>query len=434
MEFNNDWYDRYTSDAYANGSRKKTGSGNGVRVSTLIICMIVTALIGATVGGLFAKSYVDRSLKKAGDAVRQELSASAPAPSAGLNESAVPIIPPQSAPLASGYSKTQIIELCAPAVVGIETFYDVSKGNYSWYYGYRQEPSNEPIQMGAGSGIILTADGYLITCKHVVDGADKVKVILSDDTEYDAEVIGTDSRNDLAVLKVDATGLTPASLGDSDMLTVGEDVIAIGNPLGELRGTATGGMVSALDREVEMENNITMHLVQTDAAISPGNSGGGLFNASGSLIGIVNAKLSSTNSEGLGFAIPVNSVKTVISDIMDKGYVTGRAYLGVYTQDVTLPSGNNGWGSSSFFGGFFGSMGTNCVQVSDIVKDSAAEKAGLRTGDLIMKLDDTDITSNAVLSGVIATYNAGDTATLHIRRAGEEMDIEVTFGEYRPAE
>jgi serine protease Do len=291
------------------------------------------------------------------------------------------------------------------------------------------------VQSGSGSGIILTSDGYIITCRHVVNGAETIKVILNDDTEYEATLIGSDSRSDLAVIKINATGLTPATLGDSDMLTVGEDVIAIGNPLGELRGTATSGIISALSREVTVENT-DMTLIQTDAAISPGNSGGGLFNASGSLIGIVNAKASSSNSEGLGFAIPVSSVKTIISNLIDHGYVLGRAYLGVYTQDVTLSTGSSDGSNrngNGLFGNFFGSA-ISSVQIAQVVTGSAADAAGLKAGDLILKIDDMDITSNTVLAAAISAYNAGDTVTLTIQRDGSQLTLNVTFGEYKPAE
>lgn len=322
-------------------------------------------------------------------------------------------------------TKAQIAELCAPTVVGIDVVYETAVSGYGFGQGTREST-------GSGSGIILSADGYIVTCAHVVEGASQVTVILNDDTEYEASLVGTDSRYDLAVLKVEATGLTPASLGDSDMITVGEEVIAIGNPLGELRGTATSGIISAANREVTVETR-AMTLLQTDAAISPGSSGGGLFNASGSLIGIVNAKASTADAEGLGFAIPVNSVKQVISDLMVHGYVRGRAYLGVSTQNVTLQSENNGWGGSQFFGSIFGG-GMNCVQVAQVVAGSAADAAGLQVGDLILAVDDVEISSNETLSNAIAAYNAGDTATLSIQRDGEKREVSVTFGEYSPSQ
>ena len=311
------------------------------------------------------------------------------------------------------YTRAQVVELCAPSVVGIDATFETTVS----YWGRPQTYE----QQGSGSGVILTENGYIATCAHVVEGAKDITVTLNDDTSYSAALVGTDTRNDLAIIKIEAEGLTPAALGDSDMLTVGEDVIAIGNPLGELRGTATAGIISAVKRSITVEST-EMELIQTDAAISPGNSGGGLFNASGRLIGIVNAKVSDTSAEGLGFAIPVNSVVNEINDLLNYGYVTGRAYLGVYTQDVSV---SNGYG-------FFSYSGTRCVQITDVVAGSAAERAGLRTGDLILAVDDRTVSSNSDLSEVIAGYNAGDTAKFTVRRDNSRVEITVTFGEYVP--
>lgn len=305
------------------------------------------------------------------------------------------------------YTRAQIVELCAPSVVGIDATFLQS------YWGQAYETA------GSGSGVIITADGYIVTCAHVVQGASSVTVTLSDDTAYDAAIVGTDTRNDLAVLKIEAQGLSPATFGDSEMLTVGEDVIAIGNPLGELRGTATSGIISAVRRSIVVED-VEMELVQTDAAISPGNSGGGLFNASGQLIGIVNAKMSDTSAEGLGFAIPIHNVLQEINDFLNYGYVTGRAYLGVYTQNVSLRSD---------YGMF---AATYCVQVADVVEGGAAHAAGIRVGDLILAVDDLVISSNTDLSDAIAVYNAGDTAILTIQRNGQRSTVTVTFSEYVP--
>jgi serine protease Do len=436
MDQNNDWYERYSSNNNQNDSGARTGKQrerHGVRVSTLIIFMLVAAMLGGVLGGVYTRQYVGEQIAALqNEQTQTALAASTEdATTAAADESDSSALTTASTNSFSTttYSKAQIIELCAPAVVGIDTYYDASS-TYGYFYGNNSDSTSEEVQYGSGSGIILTSDGYIVTCKHVVDGVDTIKVILNDDTEYEATLVGTDSRSDLAVLKIDATGLTPATLGDSDMLTVGEDVIAIGNPLGELRGTATSGIVSALSREVTVEN-VTMSLIQTDAAISPGNSGGGLFNSSGSLIGIVNAKASSSDAEGLGFAIPVSSVKTIINNLIDHGYVLGRAYLGVYTQDVTLSSGMNDW-SNGLFGSYFGSSGTSCVQIAQIVSGSAAETAGLQVGDLILAVDDTEISSNSTLSTVISEYNAGDTATLTIQRDGQQQSVTVTFGEYTP--
>lgn len=436
MDQNNDWYERYSSnrpsEAAAHTVRREH---RGIRGSTLVICMLVAVLLGGLLGGLYTRQYVGEQIAALQEQQAQTALASSSSASDSTDstsqESASDALTSTSTNSfsTSTYTKAQIIEMCAPSVVGIDTYVSASS-TYGFFYGNDNSSTSEEVQYGSGSGIILTSDGYIVTCKHVVEDVDTIKVILNDDTEYEATLVGTDSRSDLAVLKIDATGLTPATLGDSDMLTVGEDVIAIGNPLGELRGTATSGIVSALSREVTVEN-VTMSLIQTDAAISPGNSGGGLFNSSGSLIGIVNAKASSDDAEGLGFAIPVSSVKTIISNLIDHGYVLGRAYLGVYTQDVTLSSGMNDWGGG-LFGNYYNSGGTSCVQIAQIVSGSAAETAGLQVGDLILAVDDTEISSNTALSAAISEYNAGDTATLTIQRDGQQQTVTVTFGEYAP--
>ncbi len=434
MDQNNDWYERYSTPAPQDGNtrQKKRGEPRGVRLSTLIVFLMVAVLLGGLLGGLYTRQYVGEQI--AALSAQQQQQTVSNALSEPKTSGSGELTPASTSGFASTFSKAQIIELTAPSVVGIDTYYTGSGNGLSFGNGNNgngADGNSQQIPVGSGSGIILTSDGYIVTCKHVVENAETIKVILNDDSEHDATLVGSDSRTDLAVLKIDISGLTSATLGDSDMLTVGEDVIAIGNPLGELRGTATAGIVSALSREVTV-GSVSMSLIQTDAAISPGNSGGGLFNASGSLIGIVNAKASSANSEGLGFAIPVSSVKTIISNLIDHGYVLGRAYLGVYTQDVTLSSGTNDWGNS-LFGNFFGS-GASSVQIAQIVSGSAAEKAGLKVGDLILKVDDTDISSNSVLASVISGYNAGDSATLTIQRDGTEQTIQVTFGEYKPAE
>ena len=427
MDQNNDWYERYSSPAPQEGGARTPhrAERRSVRFSTLIVFMLVAALLGGALGGLYTRQYVSEQLStlNAQPSASFALSESKEVSSAGLTSAS-------TNGFANTFSRAQIIELTAPSVVGIDTYYTANGFSLPFANKNDSGSDSQQVQAGSGSGIILTSDGYIVTCKHVVDGAETIKVILNDDTEHEAKLIGSDSRSDLAVLKIEATALTPATLGDSDMLTVGEDVIAIGNPLGELRGTATSGIISALSREVTV-GSTSMTLIQTDAAISPGNSGGGLFNASGSLVGIVNAKASSSNSEGLGFAIPVSSVKTIIANLIDHGYVLGRAYLGVYTQDVTLASDTNNGGG--FFGSFFGG-GTTCVQVAQIVSGSAAETAGLKAGDLILKVDDTEINSNSVLSSVISAFNAGDTATLTIQRDGKEQSVPVTFGEYKPAQ
>ena len=399
-----------------------------VGLGLFFTCLVLTTVVGLF-GGLMISNYThdnyvlyaQRETPAVAEAVPETAGETAAAPEA--EEKSQPV----EAAISAGtvgtfseggqYTKAQVVEMCAPSVVGIDISYTATMNNFWYGYGQSYEAT------GSGSGVILTADGYIATCAHVVDKANTVKVTLNDDTEYEAKVVGTDSRNDLAIIKIEATGLIPAAIGDASTLTVGSDVIAIGNPLGELRGTATAGIISATNRTIEVEGT-TMTLIQTDAAISPGNSGGGLFDANGKLIGIVNAKVSDSSAEGLGFAIPVDSVVDEISDLLSFGYVTGRPYLGVATQDVSLRTRSGMW---------YYSDGTRCVMVERVVEGSAADKAGIQDGDLILQLNDTKITSGEDLSNAIAAFKPGDTATLTIQRGGEESTVSVTFGEYAPS-
>ena len=392
-----------------------------VGVGLFLTCLVLTTLIGLF-GGLMISNYTHNNY-----VLYAEKTDVAPAQREVLREA------PTAIPAATGeaeakadtvaafvennqFSKAQIVEMSAPSVVGIDTITVATTNNYWYGYGQSYEVP------GSGSGVILTEDGYIATCAHVVNGAKSIKVTLNDDTSYDATIVGMDKTNDIAIIKVEAQGLTPAVVGDSTTLTVGSEVIAIGNPLGELRGTATAGIISATNRTIDVEGQ-AMSLIQTDAAISPGNSGGGLFDATGKLIGIVNAKAGDSRAEGLGFAIPVNSVLDEINDLLNYGYVTGRPYLGVSTQDVTLRSRDRMW---------YYSEGTRCVLVEKVIKDSAAEQAGIQSGDLILKLGDKQIASGDDLSSAIASYKPGDTATLTIQRDGKELTVDVTFGEYKP--
>ena len=395
-----------------------------VGVGLFLTCIVLTTVIGLF-GGLMISNYTHNNYvmyaEKAEAEVpvqrelpRESVPASAPAPSANEPEAKAGAVSAFNEN--NQFTKAQIVEMSAPSVVGIDTITTATTNSYWYGYGQSYEVP------GSGSGVILTEDGYIATCAHVVDGAKSVKVTLNDDTSYDATVVGTDSKNDIAIIKIDAKDLVPAVVGDSETLTVGSEVIAIGNPLGELRGTATAGIISATNRTIEVEGH-AMTLIQTDAAISPGNSGGGLFDATGKLIGIVNAKVSDSRAEGLGFAIPVNNVLDEISDLLNYGYVTGRPYLGISTQDVTLRSRSGRW---------YYSEGTRCVLIEKVVPGSAAEQAGLQSGDLILKLEDKQITSGEELSSAIGEYKPGDKAVLTIQRDSKELTVEVTFGEYAP--
>ncbi len=403
---------------YSYQPEKKKKSRTSIGLAVFLCCIVLTTVIG-----LFAGLLISNSVSKAAalpePAPTAQTAALPEATAAPADDTLLTTYRNVEMAYDGAYTRAQIVEKCAPSVVGIDITMDVAGG---YYYGYGQGGTREAT--GSGSGVILTEDGYIATCAHVVEGAKTIRVTLNDETTHDATLVGTDARNDLAIIKIEASGLTAAVFGDSDMLTVGEDVIAIGNPLGELRGTATSGIVSAVSRTITVES-VEMTLVQTDAAISPGNSGGGLFDANGCLIGIVNAKVADSSAEGLGFAIPVNSVVTEIDDLLHYGYITGRAALGVYTQNVTL--------HSSEYGFLFGQGATLCVQITDVIAGSAAEEAALAAGDLILRVDETEISSNSDLSASIAAYNAGDQATLTIQRNGQQFTVTVTFREYKPA-
>ena len=401
---------------YPETNRTRRQNRLSVGIGLFLTCIVLTTVIGLF-GGLMISNYTHNNYvlyaEKAETAPVQREIAAAPAASGEAETKADTV---SAFNENSQFTKAQIVEMSAPSVVGIDTITTATTN--SFWYGYGQSYEVP----GSGSGVILSEDGYIATCAHVVEGAKSVKVTLNDDTTYDAAIVGTDKRNDIAIIKIEAHGLTPAVVGDSETLTVGSEVIAIGNPLGELRGTATAGIISATNRTIEVENQ-AMTLIQTDAAISPGNSGGGLFDATGKLIGIVNAKVSDSRAEGLGFAIPVNSVLDEISDLLNYGYVTGRPYLGVSTQDVTLRSRSGMW---------YYSEGNRCVLVEKVVSGSAADQAGIQPGDLILKLEDTAITSGDALSSAIGAYKPGDSAALTLQRDGKELTVKVTFGEYAP--
>ena len=276
-------------------------------------------------------------------------------------------------------------------------------------------------QAASGSGFILTSDGYIVTNYHVVEDAESIKVTTYDGNSYEAKLIGYDENNDVAVLKIEVKGLTPVTIGDSDNMNVGDSVVAIGNPLGELTFSLTSGAVSALNRNVTIDNT-AMTLIQTDCAINSGNSGGALFNSHGEVIGITNAKYSSSgrNSsasiDNIGFAIPMNSVYGIVTSIIEKGYID-KIYIGV---TVSSDSGSRRDGSAG--------EDTQGVVVQSVTKGSPADEAGLEEGDIIMELDGEKITIPSELSVLIAKHGAGDVVTLTVKRGEETLKTEVTLG------
>lgn len=299
---------------------------------------------------------------------------------------------------------SDIVEKCKDSVVEITTE-SVSSGNSIF---------GQYVSQGAGSGVIISKDGYIVTNNHVVSGATSLKVTTTDGTEYDASVVGKDSQTDLAVIKVDANNLQAATLGDSDILQVGDPAIAIGNPLGELGGTVTTGIISATDRQITIDDE-TMTLLQTDAAINPGNSGGGLFNADGNLIGIVNAKESSTGIEGLGFAIPITPAQDIITELMQNGSVTSRPALNVSLYDYTS---NNQGQYSKYKDGCY---------IVQIVKNGAADKAGLKQNDRILSFDGEQIQSTSDVKNVLKKHKIGDTVKMVVERDSKKVTLEITL-------
>ena len=300
----------------------------------------------------------------------------------------------------------QIAEAAANSVVEIKTETVTNNGRMQ-----------QAVSEGAGSGVIVSSDGYLVTNNHVIEGASKITVTLKSGDSYEGTLIGTDSESDVALVKIEASDLQPAVMGDSDQLKVGEKAVAIGNPLGELGGTVTDGIISALDREITLDGD-TMNLLQTNAAINPGNSGGGLFNEYGELIGIVVAKSSGTGVEGLGFAIPVNDVKTVVDSLSQYGYVKGRVSLGVSLVDISSAEAAMQYRVSE--------LG---VYVAEVASGSGAEAGGIQAGDMIVAVDGTAVSDTASIKQAIKKHQVGDQVQIQVKRGNTMETLNITLGE-----
>ena len=381
---------------------KKKKKFNGKRVARSAVALVLAAAMG------FAGGFVGAKFGGSGKVVIQQVAPSSTADSASGSDSSI------TAASSSGSSLTteQVADLVSPSVVVI-TAEQVVYSQWSWY-GQNQ------VESGAGSGVIISSDGYILTCAHVVDGASTITVTIGD-KDYTATLVGEDTTSDIAVIKIDADGLTPATVGNSDSLKVGQSVMAVGNPLGELGGTVTGGMISALNRSVTIQgtnSTNTMSLIQMDASVSPGNSGGGLFNMNGELIGLVNAKSSSSDAEGLGFAIPINDAIKVAQELLENGYVSGRPYMGITYLAVT-----DAQTAAQLNVNAYG------VYVVDVVQGGPADKAGLKTGDRIVSIDGTEIAQKDDLGTLIQQHAAGDTLSITVAREGQMQTVSLTLGE-----
>ena len=381
--------------AAASKPPKKRRKHSGGRIVRSAVALVLAAAMG------FAGGFVGARVGNAGNkVVIQQVERTDSSAASG------------TAVASGGMTTSQVSEMVSPSVVVITTE-QVVYSQWSWY-GQNQ------VESGAGSGVIISSDGYILTCAHVVSGASQITVTIGD-TDYTATVVGEDDTSDVAVLKIDATGLTPATVGDSDSLSVGDSVLAVGNPLGELGGTVTSGIVSALNRSVTIQGTSstnTMSLIQMDASVSPGNSGGGLFNMNGELIGLVNAKSSSSDAEGLGFAIPINDAIQVAQDLLENGYVSGRPYMGITYIAVT-----DAQTAAQFNVNAYG------VYVVDVVQGGPADKAGLKVGNRIVSIDGTEIAQKDDLGTLMQQHTAGDTLSITVARDGQMQTVSLTLGE-----
>ncbi len=378
---------------------QKAKLGAGAVALIMVLCLIVSGFAGFG-GSMLAQSLNSSKIEAAGDTmvIHQVTAETTSADSSALVDK----------------STSQITEEVADSVVEITTEVMQTSSFYGQY-----------IATGAGSGVIISEDGYIITNNHVIDGASSVKVTLHSGESYDATVIGADDVVDIALLKIDASGLTPAVFGDSDSLKVGDKTVVIGNPLGTLGGSVSEGIISALDRSIVIDGQ-TMHLLQTDAAINPGNSGGGTFNGQGELIGIVVAKSSSSSSgatiDNIGFVIPINNVVEILSDLKDNGYVTGRGDTGMNFVDLT----------NSMYSMYYYGNSTPGVYIYSINRNSNASSAGFQVGDRVISVNGTEVSSSSEIESIISALSAGDQVEFELERSGQTGKLTLTLEERRP--
>ena len=380
---NAEYEEKHASVPPHNPKKKKSFKGFG----NLILTVALSAACGFG-GGMISMKYMDDG--------KQEVVVTTTDQQSPSNVTSVSS--------SNGLTTSEAAQKAAPSVVeilaeGTTTTYGFFGGTYT--------------SQSAGSGVIFSSDGNIITNHHVVEDGESFRITTFDGTEYDAQLIGSDAKSDIAVLKVDADNLTPAVLGDSSQVQVGDTAIVIGNPLGTLGGTITDGIISATSRTITI-NDQAMELLQTNAQINSGNSGGGLFDGNGNLIGIVNAKDSGTTSsgttiEGLGFAIPINTAYDIAQQLIENGEVTNRATIGVYLQELTQPSGKYAAG----------------LYITEVIKGSGAESAGLMAYDRIVKANGKSISNYEDLSTALLGKNVGDPFEMTVERNGEQIDVTV---------
>ncbi len=389
--------DEAAADAAFAGAagKKERKRSRGMKVVALVLCCVVIGGLAGLGGSALGNRLFSDSGSAQGSTLLEGSRTAAP-----LNVSHVDTSAEMTA--------AEVYAANVNSTVGITTETTIN------IFGY------QTVSAAAGSGFIITSDGYILTNYHVIEDSGSVTVSTYDGTSYDAEVIGYDENNDIAVLKIDAEGLTPVIIGDSDNLNVGDDVIAIGNPLGELTFSLTKGVVSALDREVTLSSSVTMDLIQTDCAINSGNSGGPLFDMYGEVVGITNAKYSSSGSiseasvDNIGFAIPINQVADIVTSIIENGYIA-KPYIGVTVKSVDTDSQSLGLPAGA--------------AVYSVTEDSPAEDAGLMENDIITAVDGAEIADSSELVDIVGEAAPGDVLTLTVYRQGQTLEIEITVGE-----
>ena len=395
-------------------TKKKSGVSKGALAAVVAICVILSGAAGFGGTMLAGSLRGDTTVSENGGVSDSDNTAKVNAGGGNvvIYKSVDNVSTSTGTDGSGNYTTAQVAAMVKDSVVEITTEYRTSA---SRWYNY--------VQTGAGSGVIISEDGYIITNTHVITDestgavADTITVRLTDGNTYPADVVGYDSDADIAIIKIAATGLTAAQCGDSDKLTVGEELLVVGNPLGELGGTVTNGIVSATEREIEV-NGVKMNLIQTNAAVNPGNSGGGMFNMKGQLVGIVNAKSSGTGIEGLGFAIPIDEALSVTEQLLEYGYVRGKPMIGVTFTEV---SNNN----------FLFYYNIKAGVYVDSLTEGYNDKV-LEVGDRIVAVNGTTISSSSEIKAIVTSSAVGDKLTFQVERNGKLTEVEVTCYEKKP--
>lgn len=390
-----------SSGSLKKDKEKKQGLGKGAIAVLLIICILVSGAAGFGGSILASKmNLTDNSASDSADGTNTKSNSSNKTTTASRTSTS------------SDLSTAEITEIAASSVVEITTEVVQTSDFYGQY-----------IQQGAGSGVIIKEDGTIITNNHVIEGAKEITVTLRSGESFDAKLIGTDEELDVALIKIDAddTELTVAEMGDSDTLNVGDKSVIIGNPLGTLGGSVTEGIISALDRSIVIDGK-TMNLMQTDAAINAGNSGGGMFNGQGQLVGVVVAKNYSGEVDNIGFVIPINAAKSILEDLNEYGYVRGKADTGMTFVDLTNP----------LYTWYYFRTGTPGCYINSVESGSNAEKSGFRKGDRIISVDGEEISESSDIKSIISDKSVGDVIKIEIERNGQTGTLNLTLEEKIP--